>query len=223
MVVYFLKVTAPTRFTTNLIREARCEHYVFRGHFTNQRIELFIRDDMSDAAKESASMLVGPTLERLRWWCEHNAKLMRRHQSKHGQFLWKSLNLLMAISRNLKWENLACGWASHSPASSIQSRRRSAVMVGDSWRNALGYYEYRATMLPHEQQWITRWRWLLLAALLWMANSHVAPWWRDTTAALLRQARNDDKVKAVVLRRDSPGSAFASEVIRNEIEAIGRG
>ena len=43
----------------------------------------------------------------------------------------------------------------------------------------------------------------------------------DTTAALLRQARNDDKVKAVVLRVDSPGgSAFASEVIRNEIEAI---
>ncbi|MFS1430575.1 signal peptide peptidase SppA, partial [Vibrio splendidus] len=35
------------------------------------------------------------------------------------------------------------------------------------------------------------------------------------------QARNDDKVKAVVLRVDSPGgSAFASEVIRNEIEAI---
>jgi protease-4 len=43
----------------------------------------------------------------------------------------------------------------------------------------------------------------------------------DTTAALLRQARNDDKVKAVVLRVDSPGgSAFASEVIRNEIEAL---
>ncbi len=43
----------------------------------------------------------------------------------------------------------------------------------------------------------------------------------DTTASLLRQARNDDKVKGVVLRVDSPGgSAFASEVIRNEIEAL---
>ena len=43
----------------------------------------------------------------------------------------------------------------------------------------------------------------------------------DTVAALLRQARNDDKIKAVVLRVDSPGgSAFASEVIRNEIEAL---
>ncbi|WP_140196307.1 signal peptide peptidase SppA, partial [Vibrio parahaemolyticus] len=37
----------------------------------------------------------------------------------------------------------------------------------------------------------------------------------------LRQARNDEKVKAVVLRVDSPGgSAFASEVIRNEVEAL---
>lgn len=43
----------------------------------------------------------------------------------------------------------------------------------------------------------------------------------DSAVSLLRRARNDDSVKAVVLRVDSPGgSAFASEVIRNEIEAV---
>ncbi len=43
----------------------------------------------------------------------------------------------------------------------------------------------------------------------------------DSTAALLRQARYDDRVKAVVLRIDSPGgSVFASEVIRREVEAV---
>ena len=43
----------------------------------------------------------------------------------------------------------------------------------------------------------------------------------DSTAELLRQARKDDSVKAVVLRVDSPGgSAFASEVIRNEVDAL---
>ncbi|MGI9205587.1 MAG: signal peptide peptidase SppA [Woeseiaceae bacterium] len=43
----------------------------------------------------------------------------------------------------------------------------------------------------------------------------------DSTAKLLRKARIDDAVKAVVFRVDSPGgSAFASEVILNEIEAI---
>lgn len=43
----------------------------------------------------------------------------------------------------------------------------------------------------------------------------------DSTANLLREARKDDSVKAVVFRVDSPGgSAFASEVILNEIEAI---
>ncbi|WP_155693481.1 signal peptide peptidase SppA [Psychrosphaera haliotis] len=42
-----------------------------------------------------------------------------------------------------------------------------------------------------------------------------------STAKLLRDARLDDTVKAIVLRVDSPGgSAFASEIIRNEIEAI---
>jgi protease-4 len=39
----------------------------------------------------------------------------------------------------------------------------------------------------------------------------------DSTASLVRKARQDDKVKALVLRVDSPGgSAFASEVIRRE-------
>lgn len=43
----------------------------------------------------------------------------------------------------------------------------------------------------------------------------------DSTAKLLRKARLDDKVKAVVLRVDSPGgSAYASEIIRQEIELI---
>lgn len=42
----------------------------------------------------------------------------------------------------------------------------------------------------------------------------------DSTGALIRQARNDDNVKAIVLRVDSGGgSAFASEVIRRELEA----
>ncbi len=42
----------------------------------------------------------------------------------------------------------------------------------------------------------------------------------DSTAALIRQARNDEDVKAIVLRVDSGGgSAFASEVIRRECEA----
>jgi protease-4 len=39
----------------------------------------------------------------------------------------------------------------------------------------------------------------------------------DSTSALIREARMDDNIKAVVLRVDSPGgSAFASEVIRRE-------
>lgn len=43
----------------------------------------------------------------------------------------------------------------------------------------------------------------------------------DSTAALLRNARFDESVKAVVLRVDSGGgSAFASEVIREEVLAL---
>jgi protease-4 len=48
----------------------------------------------------------------------------------------------------------------------------------------------------------------------------------DSTSALIRQARQDDKIKAVVLRVNSPGgSAFASELVRRELEltrAVGK-
>ena len=41
----------------------------------------------------------------------------------------------------------------------------------------------------------------------------------DSTSNLIRTAREDDSIKAVVLRVDSPGgSAFASELIRRELE-----
>ncbi|MDC1436764.1 signal peptide peptidase SppA [Gammaproteobacteria bacterium] len=40
----------------------------------------------------------------------------------------------------------------------------------------------------------------------------------DTLAGLIRQAKNDDNIKALVVKVDSPGgSAFASEVIRTEL------
>jgi protease-4 len=43
----------------------------------------------------------------------------------------------------------------------------------------------------------------------------------DSTARLLRRARESDAVRAVVLRVDSPGgSSFASEVIRRECELV---
>ena len=43
----------------------------------------------------------------------------------------------------------------------------------------------------------------------------------DTLARQLRDARDDDAIKAVVLRIDSPGgSVFASEVIRREVAAL---
>jgi len=42
----------------------------------------------------------------------------------------------------------------------------------------------------------------------------------DSTGALIRKARNDEDVKAIILRVDSGGgSAFASEIIRRECEA----
>ena len=43
----------------------------------------------------------------------------------------------------------------------------------------------------------------------------------ESTSELLRKARFDDSIKAVVLRVDSPGgSAFASEQIRQEVLAL---
>ncbi|GAL34587.1 signal peptide peptidase SppA [Vibrio maritimus] len=93
---------------------------------------------------------------------------------------------------------------------------------GDGGFNAVSYYEYLASVpfdLPTQPD--NQIAVVVASGSIMDGEQPRGTIGGDTIASLLKQAREDDSVKSVVLRVDSPGgSAFASEVIRNEVQAL---
>ncbi|MFA0056340.1 signal peptide peptidase SppA [Vibrio echinoideorum] len=203
-----------------LLEKLDVNTHVFRVGTYKSAIEPFIRDDMSDAAKESASR-----------WLSQLWGAYVDDVSNNRQIDAKTLNPSMdSFLKDLESVDgdiakLAEKLGLVDELATRQQVRLELAEVfssdGQDSYNTFGYYEYRTTMLPDVTSESHDVAVIVASGAIMDGKQPRGTVGGDTTAALLRQARNDDKVKAVVLRVDSPGgSAFASEVIRNEIEAI---
>ncbi|MEZ8546769.1 signal peptide peptidase SppA [Vibrio cyclitrophicus] len=204
----------------SLLEELDVNTHVFRVGTYKSAIEPFIRDDMSDAAKESASrwlsQLWGAYVDDVSNNRQIDAKTLNPSMDSFLKDLESVDGDIAKLAEKLGLVD--------ELATRQQVRLELADVFGsdgqDSY-NALGYYEYRTTMLPDLTSESHDVAVIVASGAIMDGKQPRGTVGGDTTAALLRQARNDDQVKAVVLRVDSPGgSAFASEVIRNEIEAI---
>lgn len=203
-----------------LLKKLDVNTHVFRVGTYKSAIEPFIRDDMSDAAKESASRWLGQLWSAYVDDVSNNRQIDAKTLNPNMDTFLKELESVDGdIAKLAKKLGLVDELATRQ-----QVRLELADVFGsdgqDSYK-ALGYYEYRTTMLPDMSSESHDVAVIVASGAIMDGKQPRGTVGGDTTAALLRQARNDDKVKAVVLRVDSPGgSAFASEVIRNEIEAI---
>ncbi|MEZ9741382.1 signal peptide peptidase SppA [Vibrio splendidus] len=203
-----------------LLEKLDVNTHVFRVGTYKSAIEPFIRDDMSDAAKESASRWLGQLWGAYVDDVSNNRQIDAKTLNPSMDSFLKDLESVDGDIAKLA-EKLGLV---DELATRQQVRLELADVFGsdgqDSY-NGFGYYEYRTTMLPDLTSESHDVAVIVASGAIMDGKQPRGTVGGDTTAALLRQARNDDKVKAVVLRVDSPGgSAFASEVIRNEIEAI---
>ncbi|MGF1852310.1 signal peptide peptidase SppA [Vibrio satsumensis] len=203
-----------------LLEKLDVNTHVFRVGTYKSAIEPFIRDDMSDAAKESASRWLSQLWGAYVDDVSNNRQIDAKTLNPSMETFLKELESVDGDIAKLA-EKLGLV---DELATRQQVRLELADVFGsdgqDSY-NAFGYYEYLATMLPDMTSESHDVAVIVASGAIMDGKQPRGTVGGDTTAALLRQARNDDKVKAVVLRVDSPGgSAFASEVIRNEIEAI---
>ncbi|KOO16910.1 protease 4 [Vibrio xuii] len=203
-----------------LLEKLDVNTHVFRVGTYKSAIEPFIRDGMSDPAKESASrwlgQLWGAYIDDVASNRQLEAKLLTPDMDTFLELLKKNNGDLAALSLN---EGLVDQLATR------QQVRKDLIEVfgsnGEDSYNHIGFYEYQANMTPKFDLAQDDIAIVVASGAIMDGAQPRGTVGGDTTAALLRQARNDDKVKAVVLRVDSPGgSAFASEVIRNEIEAL---
>ncbi len=204
----------------SLLEKLDVNTHVFRVGTYKSAIEPFVRDDMSDAAKESASrwltQLWGAYIDDVATNRGIEANTLTPNMEEFIELLKQNSGDLAQLSLNLGLVD--------ELASRQQIRQELAETFGsdgqDSY-NAISYYDYIATIDNTNNSAASEIAVVVASGAIMDGSQPRGSVGGDSTAALLRQARNDENVKAVVLRVDSPGgSAFASEVIRNEIQAL---
>ncbi|EPQ9986196.1 signal peptide peptidase SppA [Vibrio vulnificus] len=194
--------------------------HVFRVGTYKSAIEPFVRDDMSPAAKESATRWLTQL-----WgaFVDDVANNRNIDPKTLNPSMEEFLSQLKSVNGDLAALSIKLGLVDEL-ATRQQLRAQLAEKFGasgdDSYK-AISYYDYRATMRDNFDANADDIAIVVASGTIMDGQQPRGTVGGDTVAGLLRQARNDDKVKAVVLRVDSPGgSAFASEVIRNEVHAL---
>ncbi|EPZ7318785.1 signal peptide peptidase SppA [Vibrio mimicus] len=212
--------SAYSMYYKTLLEKLDVTTHVFRVGTYKSAIEPFVRDDMSDAARESASR-----------WLTQLWSAYVDDVAANRQIAIKTLTPTMdefvaqlkEVGGDLAALSKQVGLVDEL-ATRQQVRQTLAETFGSDGKdsyNAISYYEYKASVKPTLLNEANDIAVVVASGAIMDGSQPRGTVGGDTVAGLLREARNDSNVKAVVLRVDSPGgSAFASEVIRNEIEAL---
>ncbi|EHJ9977586.1 signal peptide peptidase SppA [Vibrio parahaemolyticus] len=212
--------SAYSMYYKTLLEKLDVSTHVFRVGTYKSAIEPFIRDDMSDAAKESATRWVtqlwSAFVDDVTTNRNINAKVL-------NPTMEELLTEMKSVDGDLAQLAVKMGLVDEL-ATRQDIRTLFAKEFGSDGKdsyNAISYYDYLATIRPDYTLANHDIAIVVASGAIMDGQQPRGTVGGDTVASLLRQARNDEKVKAVVLRVDSPGgSAFASEVIRNEVEAL---
>ncbi|MYM59908.1 signal peptide peptidase SppA [Vibrio sp. OCN044] len=212
--------SAYSMYYKTLLEKLDVNTHVFRVGTYKSAIEPFVRDDMSKAAKESASRWLGQL-----WGAYVDDVATNRQVSKQtlNPSMKEFLAQLEEQDGDLAGLSLELGLVDE--LATRQQVRADLIEVfgsnGEDSYQHVDYYQYMTTLKPEFDSAKDDIAVVVASGAIMDGSQPQGTAGGDTVSALLRQARNDDNVKAVVLRVDSPGgSAFASEVIRNEIQAL---
>lgn len=192
---------------------------VFRVGTFKSAVEPFIRDDMSEAAKEANSEFLGSL------WQQYEASVANARGFEEGKLSADIANiseLLKAANGDFAQLALDNGLVDELAA---RDTWRQAIAdefgpsdFGDSFKQ-IHYQNYlaattRSKTSANEIAVITA------QGAIVMGDGPVTVAAAETLVDYIRSARNNARTAAILLRVDSPGgSAFASEIIRQELVA----
>ncbi|RQW63717.1 signal peptide peptidase SppA [Vibrio viridaestus] len=202
-----------------LLDKLNINTHIFRVGTYKSAVEPFMRTDMSPAAKEANQRWLGQL-----WNAYINDVTGNRQiepstlQFDMNEFLTK----LKAVNGNIAQLSLDMGLVDQL-VTRPQARQLLAKTFGSDGKDGfegVSFYDYMGTTqkgtFSGNQIAV-----VVADGAIMDGDQPRGTVGGDSTAALLRDALNDPRIKAVVLRVDSPGgSAFASQVIRNEILAL---
>jgi len=198
--------------------------HIFRVGTFKSAVEPFMRDDMSAQAKEANTLWLKDL------WQQYKEDVAKQRGFSVNNFDDNIADLLSKFTKaNSSFANYALtnNWVDQLKTRA-QMRSDLIEMVGknkkgDSYKH-ISFVDYLAATTSHIPNIASSTSKIaIVVAKGNILNGTQKPGTigGDSTAKLLRKARNNNNVKAVVLRVDSPGgSAFASEIIRQEVELL---
>ncbi|MFT5164557.1 MAG: protease-4, partial [Alteromonadaceae bacterium] len=197
--------------------------HIFKVGKFKSAVEPYIREDMSPEAKEANIAW----LDEL--WTVYKTDIAARRNMSASNFdenLDDLITKLKVVDGDFGQYALTNQWVD-SLKSREQIRQQLIELVGDDGDDnfeQVNYSDYLSVVKPpfaFDNPMLDKVAVIVAQGVIQDGHRKSGEIGGDSTAKLLRKARLDDTVKAVVLRVDSPGgSAFASEIIRQEVEAL---
>ncbi|HDS5322745.1 TPA: signal peptide peptidase SppA [Klebsiella aerogenes] len=201
----------------SLLDKLKVSTHVFRVGTYKSAVEPFIRDDMSPAAREADSRWIGELWQNYLNTIAANRQITAQQLFPGAQGVIDGLRKVDGDTAKYALDNKLVDELATSTEVEKALTKQFGWSKADNNYRAISYYDYNVKA-PAEQG---------SAVAVIFANGAIMDGEEtpgnvggDTTAAQIRDARLDPKVKAIVLRVNSPGgSVSASEVIREELAA----
>ncbi len=208
-------------FYNELLDKLGVNVHIFRVGTYKAAVEPFERNNMSDESRANSQQLVDELWQRYLTQVAQNRglseQLLRSYTNDFGDHLRASDGdtAATALEHGLVDELLS--------RPQLRTRLRELVdgSEGDAAAGTIEFQQYLALTsgsdLPSEKEIGV----IVAEGTIDLGDQPRGVVGADSLAALIREARRDDNVKAVVLRIDSPGgSAMASELIRQELDLL---
>lgn len=209
-----------TLYYKSLLEKLDVTTHVFRVGTYKSAIEPYIRDNMSDAAKEANTVWLNQL------WQAYTSDVAKNRNIDAAELTPKLPDFIAALKSvdgdfaklSVKL-GLVDSLMTHPEMT--QEFEKTFGTDQDHNFNQISYYDYLASLTDINVPSKNKIAVVIASGAIIDGPQRPGTTGGDTTAELLREARFDNHVKAVILRVDSPGgSAFASELIRNEVDAL---
>lgn len=200
-----------------LLDKLKVSTHVFRVGTYKSAVEPFIRDDMSPAAREADSRWIGELWQNYLHTVSANRQISPQQLFPGAQAIIDGLTSVGGDTAKYALDHkLVDALASSADVEKALTKQFGWSKTENNYR-AISYYDYSLKTPAGNGGTIA-----VIFANGAIMDGEETPGnvGGDTTASQIRDARLDPKVKAIVLRVNSPGgSVNASEVIRAELAA----
>ncbi|EBG5254562.1 signal peptide peptidase SppA [Salmonella enterica subsp. enterica] len=200
-----------------LLDKLKVSTHVFRVGTYKSAVEPFIRDDMSPAAREADSRWIGELWQNYLHTVSANRQISPQQLFPGAQAIIDGLTSVGGDTAKYALDHkLVDALASSADVEKAMTKQFGWSKTENNYR-AISYYDYSLKTPADTGGTIA-----VIFANGAIMDGEETPGnvGGDTTASQIRDARLDPKVKAIVLRVNSPGgSVNASEVIRAELAA----